>query len=274
MNILSMIVVSMLVACQRQKSAPIAVPATNSEACQDLESFYKNNTTAPSDPPYGGTIFLASDIIVPNDDSSFVELTSKGQGERTMYDRRPADWVVLEAHLFDAKFGAETIVEIQVNPEFNEEEALQQAERYAFVIGQLPGFLFRDLETVWIHKGDYDFGGGNNNLLIHVGRGENYIADGILEETFIHEGTHTSVDSHHRDEELWLLAQQMDTVSISTYGEEFPQREDLAETMPLYLALRYRPDKLSEEMRSTIQTTIPNRIAYLDCQQFSMDILE
>jgi len=88
--------------------------------------------------------------------------------------------------------------EIQVNPEFgNSEVALAEAEKYAEVIGRLPTALRNDVETVWIHKGTEPFGGGNNNLLIHIGQAEIYMNDGILEETFVHEASNTSLDASH-----------------------------------------------------------------------------
>ena len=133
----------------------------------------------------------------------------------------------------------------------------------------------RDVETVWIHDGDYSFGGGNNNLLIHTVQGDNYISDGILGETFLHEATHTSFDSYHKDESDWILAQEMDEGFISKYAEDYPEREDLAETMLLYLAYRFWPERITQETFETIESTIPNRIMYLDCQsEVGIDVLE
>ena len=40
---------------------------------------------------------------------------------------------------------------------------------------QVPAFLLVDVATVWIHKGRHGFGGGNNNLLVHTGQGEEYV---------------------------------------------------------------------------------------------------
>ena len=58
---------------------------------------------------------------------------------------------------------------------------------------------------MWIHKGYEGYGGGNDNLLVHTGMTENYknyLAYGegdpsIVEETLIHEATHTSIDNYH-----------------------------------------------------------------------------
>lgn len=125
-----------------------------------------------------------------------------------MFDRRDASFAVRPAWCFDTKFTDETkTVEIQVNRrDFTPQQALNHAEFYAEHIGKLPKLLRRDVQTVWIHDGLHGFGGGNNNLLIHTQQGDRYIADGILDETFIHEGAHTSLDSYYYNTLAWNQA--------------------------------------------------------------------
>ncbi len=217
------------------------------------------------DPPFGGTIFIDPDIITPEDPSTFVALEPTGRGLRTMYDRRVADWVQVEAFLFEATFDDGFTVEIQVNPEFATEAASRQvAEQFAGPIGQLPTALRMDVEAVWIHRGVQPFGGGNRSLLIHTGQADLYIDQGILEETFVHEAAHTSLDADHAEAAGWLAAQQADPTFISNYARDHPIREDIAESFLPYLAVRYRADRISASLRATIEETIPNRIAYFD----------
>ena len=137
-------------------------------------------------------------------------------------------------------------------------------EKDATAIGRLPYALRTSVATVWIHKGVQPFGGGNNNLLIHVGQADQYVASGILEETFVHEAAHTSLDGPHAVNPGWLAAQNADGVFISTYARDNPTREDIAESFLPYLAVRYRATRISESLATTIQQTIPNRIAYFD----------
>jgi hypothetical protein len=67
----------------------------------------------------------------------------------------------------------------------------------------------------------------------------------------------------------------MDEGFISKYAEDNPEREDLAETMLLYLAYRFWPERITQETFETIESTIPNRIMYLDCQsEVGIDLLE
>src|SRR5688572_21680555 len=149
-------------------------------------------------PPFAGTIFIDPDIITAADPTTFQMLTPKGQGLRSMFDRRAGAFIQVQAYLFDASFSDGLTAEIQVNPEFGSTDAARaQADKYAPVIGRLPRALRVSVATVWIHEGVNPFGGGNNNLLIHDGQGDLYIAQGILEETFVHEASHTSLDAAH-----------------------------------------------------------------------------
>lgn len=245
--------------------------------CDDLLASFEQRPTSGSPPPYSGTVWYDRNIITSEDPTSFQGLTYRGEGERTMFDRRTNSFTRVEARLYDAEFGATSkrIVEIQVNPEFDEPTARQYAEAYAEVIGRLPAFLFRDLKTVWIHDGNQLFGGGNNNLLIHTKQGENYIADGVLEEVFLHEGAHTSLDAYHASDATWLEAQRQDGQFISDYARDNPLREDVSETIGPFLAITYRADRLDPAKIEAVREAIPNRITYLLCQpEITMEILD
>ena len=205
------------------------------------------------------------DIITASDPTTFQTLQSIGQGSRTMFDRRANAWVELQAYLFDANFSDGLSAEVQVNPEFGSIEAARvQAEKYAIVIGRIPKVLRTSVSTVWIHKGVEPFGGGNNNLLIHVGQGDLYLAQGILEETFVHEAAHTSLDADHAASAGWLSAQSKDVNFISMYARDNPAREDIAESVLAWLAVRYRASRIGPYLTATIEQAIPNRIAYFD----------
>lgn len=223
-------------------------------------------------PPFSGTVYTDPDILTPSDPTTYLGLSYSGRGERLMFDRRIDKWITLFPYLFPARYDDGLIIEIQVNPEFGIPKAAQaQAEKYAVVIGRLPTELRKDVKTVWIHKGNQLFGGGNNNLLIHTGIAEDhYIPEGVLEETLIHEAVHTSLDADHKDHPDWLAAQEADCTSISEYARDFPVREDLAESYLPYFAIRYKADRISESLKKTIERTIPHRIVYFDNQDFDM----
>ena len=226
-----------------------------------------------NNPPYSGTIFIDGDIITENDSSTFVSAPYSGQGMRTMFDRRENNWITVNAYLFDASYNDGLSCEIQVNPEFETiDNALIEAEKYGKEIGRLPTCLRVDVETVWIHQGTEPFGGGNNNILIHTGQTKEYEENGILEETLIHEASHTSLDSYHAKNYAWQEAQRKDNHFISGYAEENPMREDIAESFLTYIAVNHRSDRISPKLKSTILKTIPNRIKYFDNQNFDLSI--
>ena len=222
-------------------------------------------------PPFSGTIFIDPDIITEEDPTTFISLSYAGTQTRQMYDRR-SGWITLEPFLFPAEYDDGLSIEIQVNPEFGSRENAEiYALKYAEVIGRLTTELRKDVETSWIHKGNEPFGGGNNNLLIHTDWSETYYENqGILEETLVHEASHTSLDSYHAQSSSWLDAQSADCEFISDYARDYPIREDIAESYLPYLAIRYRSDRISEDLKKKIEDAIPNRIKYFDDQNFNM----
>jgi hypothetical protein len=241
-------------------------------SCSNSDNDNTATTNVPlTPPPFSGTIFLDPDIITSSDLSTFTSLAYAGQAERTMFDRRVNNWITVTPFIFNADYEDGLSIEIQINPEFqNVAEAEIQALKYAEVIGRLPTALRSDVETSWIHMGTQPFGGGNNNLLIHIGQSTLYENDGILEETLVHEASHTSLDAYHSASTGWINAQDLDPNFISTYARDNPTREDVAETFLLYMALRYRSDRISSSLKDKILETIPNRIEYFDNQNFNM----
>ena len=223
----------------------------------------------PTKPPCPGSSYITPDIITDADPSVFETLTYAGTGIRVMYDRRIDEFSETNAYLFDARYRDGLTIEVQVNPEFGSiVSAETQADKYARYIGKIPTLLRVDVDTVWIHLGDDDWGGGNRNLLIHTGRGEeyengDYVPGGpgnYVEEVLLHEAAHTSLDATHEEAPGWVTAQETDPVFISTYAEEHPDREDVAESFGPYLMVRYRPERTTDAMVNTINAAIPNRI--------------
>lgn len=230
-----------------------------------------NSLRALAQPPFSGTIFIDPNIITATDPTALTNLTYAGQDMRLMFDRRANEFLTLNAYLFHATFDDGLTAEIQVNPEFNTPtEAGLEARKYAEVIGRLPAVSRSQVQTVWIHQGIQPFGGGNNNLLIHTGQAELYAADGILEETLVHESSHTSLDPLHSSAAGWIAAQKSDPDFISTYARDNPTREDIAESFLPWLAVRHRSSRLTKTLVNTITSAIPSRLAYFDAQNFDM----
>jgi hypothetical protein len=253
------------------------------EALFQEENIYEYNQLNLNEPPFSGTIFITGDIITSSDPSLFSEIEYKGTGQRQMYDRRNGGaWINIEPYLFDTSFSDGLETEIQINPEFTLDEATVEANKYAFLIGQLPTALRKDVQTMWIHKGEEAYGGGNYNLLVHTGMTEYYenFDTGIVEETLIHEATHTSLDAYHYPDretngENWIEAVENDSgCYISTYARDNQYREDIAELMPLYVAVRYFPERISDDLRDKILSCAYNRIKYFDSLGLDMSLYE
>lgn len=226
-----------------------------------------------ADPPFGGTIFIDGDIITAADPTGFASLQVKGRGNRSMYDRRVERFITRRARLFSARYGDGQRIEVRVNPEFGAAAAKTQARKYAVVVGRLPQVLRTPLATITIQKGKELFGGGNRDILIHTGMTPEYEADGILEETLVHEVTHASLDEQVVGTPDWTAAQTADQTFISDYARDFPDREDVAESFLPYLAIRYRRDRIDEQTAQAIEAAIRNRIAYFDAQAYSVEPL-
>ena len=222
--------------------------------------------------PYSGTIFIDSTIITSSDPSTIVSTTYTGKGMRTVYDRRIPGWVTMNAYLFNIVWSDGLTSEAQVNPEFGSQSAaFMEADKYGIIIGRLPYSLRVDVNALWIHMGTQPFGGGNNSILIHTGQSSIYEAQGILEETLVHEASHTSLDATHALASGWASAQNMDHKYISTYAASNPTTEDVAESFLTWLAVRQCALRISQQNYNTIIQTIPNRITYFDNQNFNLN---
>lgn len=224
-----------------------------------------------AEPPFAGTIFIDPDIITKEDPSAFVKMRYEGRAVRNMFDRRTNRFSDVKAHIFIARFSDSKDIEVQVNPEFGgRDKARVHALKFSKVIGRIPKCLRKDVDTVWIHDGMQPFGGGNRNLLIHVQQSKDYETDGILEETLVHEAAHTSLDELHATAKGWITAQKADPEFISTYARDNPTREDIAESFLPYLAIRYRRERVSDELANQITAAIPARIRYFDRQKLDV----
>lgn len=214
-------------------------------------------------PPFHGTIFDFPDLITEADPTAFLKLEFVERTERQMFDRRLDRFASFSVFLFKAEFNDTEPIEVAVNREFETEAAARtEAEFYTKAFGRLPLMLRKEIDGLHIQAGKKLFGGGRN-VLIHVDQGKEYYRDGILEETLGHEAAHALDERHARDAK-WLAAQEKDQRFISTYAQENPYREDIAESVIPYLAVRHRPQRISKDQRDTIESTIPERLLYFD----------
>jgi hypothetical protein len=221
------------------------------------------------DPPFGGTVWVDKDIIKPDDWTAYQRLTYSGIAPRNVYDRRDNVYLTRPMHIFEATYADAPEVEVRVNSnDFSSAVAGQYAAGYAEMFGRLPTPLRTDMDTLTIHGGGaLPFGGLDNGLLIHVDV-EPTTVD-FLEEILVHEATHAIYDDNHRLAPAWMAAQAADPTFISTYARDYPDREDVAETLLMWFAVRQRSDRLDAATVAATESAIPNRLAYFDALPFS-----
>ena len=219
-------------------------------------------------------LFTDGDIITEKDPTTFENIVFIKKKRIKWWDRRNGiKQKSFKAFIFKAKFlkGRRDII-IRVNVEFEtKSKAEEQAVKYAKIIGQLPTFLrTKNLKTLTIHKGNKKWGGGNNDILIHtdhyVGRLKEYI-----EEVAIHEAAHTSLDPQWNGSIMrskWNKASKKDNKFVSPYAKKFPNREDIAESINWWIAVRCKSDRISKLDYKKINEGIPNRLTYLDKQNY------
>ena len=87
----------------------------------------------------------------------------------------------------------------------------------------------------------------------------------------IHESGHVSLDWTWGGSVIsfkWKKAAKADNKFISKYAKQYPGREDVAETINWWIAVRCKPDTISKSNYKKILETIPNRLKYLDNQNY------
>ena len=84
-----------------------------------------------------------------------------------------------------------------------------------------------------------------------------------LEESVFHEAVHASWDRQHRLAAGWKDAQMHDGGFLTRYGEQSPEREDLAETALFAYAIIVQPERLPPADTVTTLQAVPHRIEYI-----------
>lgn len=227
--------------------------------------------------PFSNTTWRSSRILGPSG-TPLPSITYLGRAMRTLYDRRLSNWIPVKAFVFEAPI-AEQVVEFRLHPEYDSlPAATEVVNRFAPALAQLPAAFLSNVRALAIIPGDGLAGGSSfdQSILIHS-QSQNALQSlhhGLLEELYLHEAAHVSLDPEHADAAGWRAAQEADGVFISEYARQHPNREDVAESAVIYFAVRYQPGSLTREDRWTVLTTIPNRLAYFEEQDLDMSPYE
>ena len=219
---------------------------------------------------FSKNLYTDCDILTKKDPTSFKNLVFEKEGQLLTYDRRTRDTRWTKLFIFQATFEKDYSAKILVNAEFKtKDKAEKQALKYGTMVGQLPNFLKENIETVTIHKGNKPWGGGNRDILIHTG--DSGAKGKCGEEVMMHEAGHTSLDSDFGgsvEKYPWKKRAKADGKFISKYAKQYPDREDIAETINWWIAVRCKVDRISKSNYKKIIEAIPNRLKYLDEQNY------
>lgn len=218
--------------------------------------------------PYYQALSFSKNILTQDDPSTFQGLVHQGLSSRSLSDDNSAS-----DFLFIAAYENKNIT-IHVTSEFGDHLIAQQlASYYANILGQLPLFLRDGLEQVHLNMGFEPLVGKDHSLVIYHELANSLYAEGILEEVFIREAVHASLDATIGDSAEWQSAKRDDNRAISQLAAD-RSNEDLAESVLAYLGARYRANRMPVSVDLTIINTIPNRIDYFDFSGLVMHPLE
>ena len=238
-------------------------------------ALFSVQTMAQQTPPYAGTVYLDPSWVAPEDPTSLTAMTYQGQEFATLFDRRVNAFRYVSTYSYSLRFSDAVSVVARVNTEFSQEEAPGIAEKWGNVLGQLPQGLLEGLGELHLQPGDQLMGGNDatnpTHVLIHTVHGDRNLSLGWAEEEVLHELAH-AVLQHLQNTSAWLAAQSADNCYISTYAADYPTREDVAESLAPYLALKLRPDRVRPADQQKISDCIPARIAVFDDYFESNDI--
>lgn len=214
--------------------------------------------------PYGGTAFVAPNILTDKDPTAFTALRYRQTLDVRHYDSRANGYVPARYFRFVAQFSDGQRIEMDMNGAFGSKERAEKvALFYANAFGRIPQILREDVRTIIIHEDGDEWYALPGEITIHFGSYVRDVREGVIEESMIHEGVHASLDRPYDRAAGWRAAQAADGAFISDYGRDNPRTEDLAETFTLFYGMMMHPERITARMQDTIKRTIPNRMAYL-----------
>ena len=225
-----------------------------------------------------GSVWIDKDIITKKDPSSFVSLEFIEEKQIEWWDQRT--WKINEkqyettnqkiffnAFIFRAFFEKSHDILIRVNSEFKtQKKAEKQAAIYAKIYGQMPNFLKERARSLTIHKGNFGWLGGNEDVIIYTN-----LVRAHSEEAMFHELAHVSLDFQFDgsvNENEWRNSILKDKYYITRYAYDYFFQEDIAETALWWFATKCKPNTISKKNYNKVIKHLPNRLNYLDNQNY------
>ena len=222
--------------------------------------------------------------ITKDDASTHESLASLGVETQLILDHRIEGSAEHDWRVFEAGYTDDTTAELWINVASFPGEHAAVAADYAAEIGRTPLLLRRSLDRLYVLDGrpaGVAAAAGPRIVLLRDGN-VGQVREVTLyagwfteawrrshrEEAMLHELAHLALPDLGRSAE-WRAAQEADGVFITDYAERFPLREDVADTLVAYVAVRHRRARIGEPLARAIERAIPARLAILDAQGWS-----
>jgi len=234
---------------------------------------YYNGARGATTPPYEGTVFISPNVLTSSDPTVFDSgsVTYLDTGCREVYYEPDAAWRYLSGmSVFEVRFRDGTRTEAWVDPQYTREEARAQIDKMFPSFGRIPYFLRTGVSVIAILKDGTGWNAGSNVITVHDETFEEDDSGGYAEEGWLHESAHLSVDDSAYGTSEWDTAVGADSGRyISTYARDYPDREDVAESMSAWFPFRHLPSRIESDDADLIEATIPNRLDYFDDRDWS-----
>ena len=225
-----------------------------------------------------GSVWIDKDIITKKDPSSFISLEFIEEKKIEWWDQRT--WkindkkyeninqkIFFNVFIFRAFFERSHDILIRVNSEFKtQKKAEKQAAIYAKIYGQMPNFLKERARSLTIHKGNFGWLGGNEDVIIYTN-----LSRAHSEEAMFHELAHVSLDFQFDgsvNENEWRNSILKDKYYITRYAYDYFFQEDIAETTLWWFATKCKSNTVSKKNYNKVIKHLPNRLEYLDNQDY------
>ncbi len=205
------------------------------------------------------------DFILETDPDVFMELSFIGLDDKEMPDSQSDVLFDEDTFIFETSFSTGESIEIWCHSSFGTQELAEEyAEKLGPRLGKLPSIHREYLDHVVIHNGNATaFAEEQANFFVLYSENmDNRISTNDLEETVFHESVHASYQLMYVATPEWLNAQSMDVTFVTEYAQNFPEREDMAESALFAYTFITHPGRLSEDVENWLMENIPNRIEF------------
>ena len=205
------------------------------------------------------------DFIFETDPDTFTSLTYIGQQTKEMPNKLSSGLIENNVYVFEATFSNGKKVGIWCGSAFGSVSAAREyVDKLTPRLGKLPEVHRDELDHVNIHVGDASANAERQGHFFNLYsiNMDKRISTNDLEETVFHESVHAGIQDDFGFTTAWQNAQANDAVFVTDYGQEFPDREDMAEAALFAYTVIVTPGRLDSDIENWVKTNNANRLAF------------